>query len=316
MGIGQKLMRTDTPPMNGRQIATLPALGLGAASLALVDDAIAREALDFALDSGIRYFDAAPLYGGGAAEERLGRALAGSDEPVFVSTKCGRYRAFGAPPPAVSGIADTWDFSAEATRKSIQRSLDRLGRTRLDAVFLHDIEQDIDGALNRALPVLRDYQAKGVIGMVGAGCNSVAGLIAALQGGADDVLLVAGRWTLLDRTSKAELLPLARRHGTHLVAGGVLNSGMLAGKLGAGPRFDYRAAAPIELDEAQRLRSAAEAAGATLMQAALQFPTRDPGADTLLLGASSKAQLSSALAALREPIPEALWATLQPMGLH
>ena len=295
----------------------LPDLGLGTAALALIDASEAQRALWTALDKGIKYFDTAALYGGGQAEIRLGEVLksqAVSD--IFVSTKVGRYRELGAAAPGSAGTPDIWNFSEAATRASIRRSQDRLGRDHLDCVFLHDIEMDPEAALTEALPVLKDLQRKGEIGMIGSGCNSNAGLLAAINAGAADVVLVAGRWTLLDRSAAQDLLPLCEHKGTAVVAGGVLNSGLLAKRPAEGASFDYRAATVTERQAATKIHDLAQVSAIPLISAALAFPTRHPAVGTLLLGVSSTSQLEDNLTALKTNIPAEFWENVAQMGLQ
>lgn len=286
----------------------IPELGLGTAALALVDEAEADRTLRCALDRGISYFDTAPLYGGGKAEERLGNALKSAQSAnVFVSTKVGRYRPYGAAAGHQSGNPDAWDFSEAAVRGSIARSQDRLNREVLDCVFLHDIGGNIDAAFHEALPVMRELQRKGVIGLVGAGCNTVDELLSAVDAGAADAILMAGRWTLLDRSAGDKLLPSCKAAGTRIVAGGVLNSGLLAARPGPASTFDYRPATAAERARAQQLSDMAEAAGISLLSAALQFPRRHETVGTLLLGAASQDQLEDSMTALTARIPDSFW---------
>lgn len=293
----------------------LPRLGLGTAGFALTSEAEAQRAFETALEAGIGYFDTAPLYGGGQAEVRLGKVLAGASQSVVVSTKCGRTRGFGSAAPSVSGIPDVWDFSEHSARESVERSCERLRRGKLDIVFLHDIETAQDQALKEALPVLRELQAQGRIGVVGAGCNTVDGLLAAVVGGAADALLIAGRWSLMDRTAGTQLLSHAAAHGTAIVAGGVLNSGCLAKPRSPDAKFDYRPISESERAAALDIAKVAEAHRVSVLAAALQFPGRDSRVSTTLLGASSASQLEGALAALEEQIPDQFWNTIAPMGL-
>lgn len=295
--------------------SVLPAVGLGTAALALVPEDRALATIDRALEAGIRYFDTAPLYGGGLAEERLGRALKGGPTDMLVSTKCGRTRARGVAAPGPGDQPDIWDFSETATRMSIERSRETLGRDRIDAVFLHDIEAAPEQALNEALPVLRELQAQGAIGLIGAGCNTVAGLLQAIDAGASDVLLVAGRWTLLDRTAGGAVFSRAMALGTHVVCGGILNSGLLADPDAPGALFDYRPASNNERAAARRLASLANAAGVSLLAAALQFPGRSPSVSATLLGAGNPEELESALTAMRTAIPQPFWAAVEQEGI-
>lgn len=295
--------------------AHLPSPGLGTASLALVPENIARATLDRALDVGLRYFDTAALYGGGMAEERLGHALCDAPDDVIVSTKCGRTREYGAAAPGQNGVPDVWDFSERAIHESIARSCERLRRERLDVVFLHDLEAAPDQALNEALPVLRDLQSKGQIGSVGAGCNTVAGLMRALEGGADDCLMVAGRWTLLDRSAGKMLLSRAAETGSRVVAAGVLNSGLLVDPDAPDAQFNYRRASEVERAAARRLAAQAAQAGVSLLAAALQFPSRDTRVATTILGAANPVELDAAVDAMRVKIPPSFWDAVANPGL-
>lgn len=293
----------------------LPKLGFGTAAIALVDQSDAMASIDIALHAGIRYFDTAPLYGGGQAEVRLGQALADAAKEVTISTKCGRTRRFGTAGPVSTGEADVWDFSETAIIESIERSCERLKRDRLDIVFLHDIEAAQEQAFSEGLPVLRKLQAKGRIGAVGAGCNTVDGLLSALHADAADVILVAGRWTLLDRSAGKILLREAKEHSTKIVAGGILNSGCLANPDAPAAHFNY---GPVTNDVRVQLRALAGVAdehNVSLTAAALQFPKRDPRVDTTLLGASSSGQLSKIMVELAKPIPNDFWTAVESMGL-
>lgn len=294
----------------------LPPLGLGMAALALCPEDEARAAVELALSSGITYFDTAALYGGGQAEVRLGQALKGVGDDVMVSTKLGRYREYGALPPRDTGVADIWDYSAGTTRVSFERSCERLGRERLYVVFLHDIEANPEQAFSEALPVLRELQAEGRIGLIGAGCNTVAGSLAVIDAKAADALLVAGRWTLMDRTAGNKLLDHAVSNACQVISGGVLNSGFLFNPDKPGATFDYRPATETERQAAYDLQKVAERFSVPLIAAALQFPKRDQRVRTTLLGVSGRAQMESTLRYMQLSIPDAFWESIHKMGLH
>jgi len=255
------------------------------------------------------------LYGGGQAEVRLGKRLTNAPANVSVSTKCGRYRRFGSPPPLVSGESDLWDFSAAATRYSIDRSTERLDRNCLAIVFVHDIDANIDQARHDALAVLQELKSAARIRLIGAGCNTVEGLLAALATGSVDVLLVAGRWTLLDRSAQVALLPKAASCSARIVAGGVLNSGCLAASDSRNSKFDYRPISQREHCQLLRIAANAKKHNVSLTAAALQFPARDDRVGTTLLGASNPAQLRENLEAMIEPVPNAFWEEAAEMGL-
>ena len=236
----------------------LPAPGLGTATLGLATESCTLATINRAPEAGLRHFDTAPPYGVGLAEERLGRAWRTASADVVVSTKCGRTKDWGTGAPEPGGIPDHRDFSEATTRASVDRSCQRLYRDRPDIVFLHDIEAAPAQAPNEALPTLRELKAKGVIGLVGAGCDTVAGMLQALDAEASDVVPVAGRRTLLGRTAGSDLLSRTAALGTRVVCGGILNSGLLVEPDAPGVRFDDRPAEEAGRGAARYLSSRAQ----------------------------------------------------------
>ncbi|RAG83442.1 aldo/keto reductase [Streptacidiphilus pinicola] len=312
----------------GRSRVQVSALGFGAAPLgnlfAEVGDVQAREAVDAAWGAGVRHFDTAPHYGLGLSERRLGDALSGRPRAEFaVSTKVGRLlRAL----PETSGddLSDgfavprtherVWDFSAHGVRASLEASLTRLGLDHVDIVYLHDPDDHEREAFDAAYPELERMRAEGLVGAIGAGMNQAAMLERFVRDTDVDVVLLAGRYSLLDQSGLAGLLPEAARRGVSVVAGGVFNSGLLADPR-PGATFDYAPAAPELLDRALRMRAVCEAAGVPLRAAALRFPFGHPAVAGVLVGARSAAEIGDAAALLRTPVPAALWAALRAEGL-
>lgn len=289
-------------------------IGLGTASLVDIPEIDAVNVIITAYEKGIRYFDTSPFYGNGLAEHYLGIALKHLGDDVVVSTKCGHYRDSG------GGLAHSkkgvwFDFSEQTIRQSIEKSCTRLGRNFLDVLFLHDLEGSPEQAFSEGLPVLQDLRSKGRVGHIGAGCNTVAGLLSAVDNGACDWLLVAGRWTILDRSAGAKLLTRAHSVSSHIVVGGVLNSGCIGNPDDPEATFDYRPILPDERSAAQVIKSVADAYGVHLLAAALQFPSQDKRVSTLLLGAASVDQLNGSIKALSAPIPDIFWEKIDHMGL-
>ena len=196
-------------------------LGLGTAPLAglyePVDDDTARRVVDRALELGIRYFDTAPYYGSGLAERRLGTALrAVPRDRVVVSTKVGRLLR-----PGASGWTGAYfDFSLDATLRSLDESLGRLGLDRVDIALVHDPDDHYEEALAGALPALARLREEGVVRAIGAGMNQAEMLSRFVRETDIDCVLVAGRWTVLDRSAGEELLPLCEERGVAVIAGG------------------------------------------------------------------------------------------------
>src|SRR4051794_28856196 len=275
-------------------------LGLGTAPLGgLFEDVTAeaaRATIDSAWELGVRFFDTAPLYGSGLAEERLGEALAARPrDEVTVSTKVGRVLV-----PGERGLEPVFDYTPGGIRASLASSLERLGLDRIDVVLLHDPEAHMD-ATHRALDVVRSFAAR-----VGVGTNYAATAVTLVERGEVDVVLLAGRYTLLDRTAGDDLLPLCLERGVPVLAAGVFNSGVLAG----GSTFDYHAAPASVLEHRRVLEAACARFSVPLAAAAIQFPLRHPAITAVVVGARSAAEIEEDAALLEVAVPDELWAAL------
>lgn len=295
--------------------AAWPRLGVGCAALGQPDvsDHDAQATLARALECGIRLFDVAPLYGGGLAERRLGRALRGAArDEIVVTTKTGvtRPAGQGATPLGATQrrAADRWNYSAAATRASVEHSLERLGLSRMDAVHLHDVEHHVEVCLE-AHDALGQMRAEGLVGAIGIGSNEVAPVATLVSRARFDVILLAGRYTLLDDSGVA-LIAAAAQGGIAVVAAGVFNSGVLAAWPQAAPLFAYEPASAHVLERTARIAAVCERHRIPLAAAALQFVARNPAVHTVLLGPRSPAELDANLAAMRTEIPPGFWIEL------
>lgn len=291
-------------------------LGLGLAPIgglyADVDDEQARAAVDRGWDHGLRLFDTAPLYGYGRSERRTGAALRCRAGHVL-STKVGRVlhttgsgdggqEFWAGVDPAVTPV---FDYSAAGVRRSLADSLERLGVDRVDIAHLHDPDDHLDEAVAQAYPEMVRMKSEGLIGAIGAGANSGAVLAYLLERVELDVVLLAGRYTLLDRAGRA-LLDLAARQGVPVIAAGVFNSGILADPQ-PGARFNYSEADPALVARALALKELCEAAGVPLRAAAIQFAARHPAVATVLVGVRAAQEVDDAVAMAAHPIPDELW---------
>ncbi|MFG3043010.1 aldo/keto reductase [Streptomyces sp. NPDC048330] len=308
----------------GRTAAWTTPLAFGAAGIGNlyrpVTDEDAHHTLATAWDRGIRSFDTAPHYGLGLSERRLGAFLRERPRDTYtVSTKVGRLLV---PDPDATGddlahgfavpaaYRRVWDFGADGIRRGLEASLERLGLDRVDIVYLHDPDDHADQALREAYPALERLRAEGVVRAIGVGMNQTAIPTRFVTETDIDVVLLAGRYTLLDRSGLAELLPAARRRGVSIVAGGVFNSGLLADPR-PGATYDYAAASPVTLARALRLREICERHGVPLRAAAARFPLRHPAVAGVLLGLRSAAEATDAADMMAREIPEALWDELR-----
>jgi len=295
-------------------------LGFGAAPLgnlfAPLSDEDAQGALDAAWDAGIRYFDTAPHYGLGLSERRLGRALAARPRSEFtVSTKVGRLLVDNPRPtgkdPDLFDVPDELvrqrDYSASGVRRSLDDSLERLGLDRVDYVLVHDAEEYLDQAIEEAIPALVRLREEGVIGAVGVGMNQWQSLHRVVVESEVDAVMLAGRWTLVNRTGEP-LMAEAERRGVSVVAAAAYNSGLLASPWPADDaRYDYRPPPAAMLAKARAWAEAARAHGVELPDLALQFPLRHPATAAVVVGLRSAAEVAAAVERLRRPVPPEAW---------
>lgn len=316
-------------------------LGFGAAPLGnMFRDIPEQEALatvNAAWDDGIRYFDTAPFYGAGLAEMRIGAALAGRRRSDYVvSTKVGRlildevedvgardlgekggvFR-YGRPNKIVN------DYSGDATLRSIEDSLKRLGTSHIDIVFVHDVAQDFYGdewlsvfesARKGAFATLDRLRDEGVIKAWGLGVNRVEPieLLLALEEPRPDGFLLAGRYTLLDHARALQrVIPAVAEHELAIVVGGPYSSGALVG----GPNFEYAPAPREIIDKVGQIKAIADRYGVSMKAAGLQFALANPVVAAVIPGASRPGRIAEDRAALEEAIPADFWRELRSAAL-
>ena len=282
-----------------------------------VTDDDARAAIDAAWDGGIRTFDTAPHYGLGLSERRLGAALRHRPRDEYViCTKVGRLLE-----PAEAAGLDTegfavparyvrrFDFSADGVQRSLAASLHRLGLDRVDIALIHDPDDHGEQAFRAAYPALEKLRAEGAVGAIGVGMNQAAMLTRFVTETAVDVVLMAGRYTLIDRSAADALLPAALDRGVSVICGGVFNSGLLAAPV-PGATYDYQTAPDALISRARRLEETCARFRVPLRAAAARFPLTHPAVASVLIGARSAAEITDALRLRQLDIPAALWDSL------
>ena len=301
----------------GRSAVQVTPLGFGAATLgnlyAPVSDAQCRAAVDAAWDAGIRYFDTAPHYGLGLSERRLGAALGDRPREEFVvSTKVGRLLVDNPHPtgsdPNLFAVPDDLtrvrDYSADGVRRSLEESLDRLGLDRVDVVLVHDPDDVVDQAVREAVPALAALRDEGMVGAVGVGMNSWPALLRFVMESDVNVVMVAGRWTLVDRRAEP-LMTAAEERGISVLAAAAYNSGLLTRPWPADDAtFDYGPAPLAVLEQARAWARRAERHGVTLPDLAIQFPLRHPATAAVVLGLRSPEEVAAAVDRLHRPVPD------------
>ncbi len=336
-------------------------LGLGGAPLGnmfrALSEADAQAVLEAALLDGCVSFDTAPHYGHGLSEQRFGHALRQRPRDSFVlSSKVGRLlvpssRAERDQNGFVQGLPfnQHWDYSAAGVRRSVEDSLQRLGLSHLDVALVHDCDALNHGeryslvlhqVIDEALPELHRMRQEGLLRHVGLGVNDVQVCLDLLRGQRQDApldcLLLAGRYSLLDQSALAELLPLCQQRGVRVLLGGVFNSGILASGVlharaardagdetvadagsarAAAPMFNYAAAPKHWVERTAAIEAQCEAHGVPLRAAALQFALAHPAVQLVLAGAQTALQWRDTLAMARWPIGAGFWRALRRAGL-
>ncbi|MFE1313141.1 aldo/keto reductase [Streptomyces sp. NPDC058755] len=287
------------------------------------DDATA--AVDVAWEAGLRYFDTAPHYGLGLSERRLGAALQGRPRDEYViSSKVGRLLVPNEEPRGVDtegfvvrdDLRRQWDFSRDGVLRSIEDTLQRTGLDRLDIVYLHDPDDHWRQAAEEAMPTLAELRDQGVVGAIGAGMNQSAMLARFLRETVADVVMLAGRYTLLDQSALDDVLPAARDLGKSVVAVGVFNSGLLSRDRPAeGMKYDYQDAPPALVARARAIAEVCAAHGTSLPAAAIAFPHTHPSIINITLGMRNPEQVVRNVELHDQHVPDGLWDDLRAQGL-
>jgi len=321
----------------GRTGLDVTVLGFGAAPLGdiyeVLDDATAIATVEAAATAGITLFDAAPLYGQGSAEHRVGTALRRRPPGSFVmSTKVGRLLT-----PAPEGRTKTTryvgglsfnvvhDYSYDGAMRSHEQSLHRLGLPKVDILLIHDADAWSHGpeegpkryreAMSGAHKALEKLRAEKVISGVGIGVNDPVYAARYLREGDFDCLLLAGRYTLLEQPALQEVLPIAQQKGVGVMLGGVFNSGILATGAIPGAKYNYTPAPPEVLDRVRRIERVCADHGVPLPIAAMHFSLAGPAVSSLVLGSVKPDEVKRNVAAISATVPAALWADLKTAGL-
>ncbi|MCZ7375867.1 aldo/keto reductase [Micromonospora sp. WMMC250] len=321
-------MRVRELPL--RPQVRLTELGFGAAQggnlYRTTTDEEFASAVDTAWEAGVRYYDTAPHYGLGLSERRLGAAL--RDRPrdeYVVSTKVGRLLV---PSPQDAHLRDSdgfdvpashrrvWDFSRDGVLRSIEASLERTGLDRVDVVYLHDPDDHWEQAAREAVPALVELRDQGVVGAIGAGMNQSAMLARFVRETDVDVLMCAGRYTLLEQGAADDLLPAAGDRGVGVVIAGVYNSGLLSRERPpADAVYNYQQAPRELIQRARQIAAVCQTYGVTLPQAALAFVRRHPAVVSTVVGVRDGAQVTETMRRFETVVPEELWDALAAAGL-
>ena len=271
------------------------------------------EVIDAAWSAGLRYFDTAPLYGGGESEARFGGALGPRPRDEYVlSTKVGRMAATG------------FDYSASGVADSLAQSLARLGLSRIDMALMHDVDPDLHGerfeqrfdeAIHDGYPALAALRDAGTIGASGVGLKNWSVALRLARAVHLDCIMLAGGYTLLQHGGLTELLPWCVDNEVSVLVAAPFNTGILATGAIEGARYYYQPAPTAILQKTRELESVCAAHAVPLAAAALQFPLHHPAVASVVVGHQSAREVEDNIALLRFPIPPALWSEFKDRDL-
>lgn len=335
-------MNVNLPRQLGKTSLQVTQFGLGGTTLgniySAVEEQAALDTIDAAYQSGVRYFDTAPLYGYGLSELRLGKGLARYPrDQVVISTKVG-WSLVPIEPGQTQPIdifakalpfRGVIDYSHDAIHRSLTESLKRLNVDRIDIVLMHDPDEAIsiqpgrdisevshfNAAMKNAYPILDALRRQGVIKAIGVGMNQWQMLCDFAQAGDFDCFLLAGRYTLLEQEPLSKFLPLCAQKNISVIVGGPYNSGILATGAVEGAYYNYRAASPQVLHRVRQIGEVCARHGVALQAAALQFPFGHPAVTTIIPGARSVAELYANAGYFAQQIPADFWAELKHLAL-
>jgi D-threo-aldose 1-dehydrogenase len=267
-----------------------------------------------AWDDGVRYFDTAPMYGGGVSERLMGQALAAYPRADFVlSSKVGRLVRGDEPVPAGEDPLWRFDFSADGIRRSVEESLQRLGVDRLDVAFVHDPDAFLDIATTESYPALQRLRDEGLVGRIGVGVCQVPTLLHLLRSTEVEVALLAGRLSLVDGEAVDEVLPMVAEQGVTLVVASALHAGLVDGRNSG--QLHYAPTPPEVVSQVAAIKEVCDRHQTPIGAAALQLVLALPQVAMVLTGATSTDQWRQNLAWSRWPVPAGLWRELSSAGL-
>lgn len=322
----------------GKTPLAVTQIGFGGAAIGGLYRECTREAaietLQTAWDAGLRYFDTAPFYGFGLSERRTGDFLRSKPRETYVlSTKVGRLLR---PVPEdqvpdhsyVNPLPFTvdYDYSYDGIMRSFEFSYARLGLNKIDILYVHDIGAYTHGAaknavyltqlLDSGMRALDELKTSGAISAYGLGVNEAEVCLDVIARHPIDCILLAGRYSLLDRTAERGLLEACRKKQISLVIGGVFNSGILATGPIAGANFDYGPASEDVLARVRAMQEIAEDNTTPLAAAAMQFPLREPVVANVLIGTAKSSSLTRNMDLLKVNVPAAVYAAVEPFTIR
>jgi D-threo-aldose 1-dehydrogenase len=319
------MTQADATLVTARTAVDWPTLGFGGGSafLGAAGEAESAALLDHAWSRGFRYFDTAPFYGHGLSEHRYGAGLRHhSRDAYLLSTKVGRMLRPNPRAPASRTALPfdvVYDYGYDGVMRSIEDSLQRLGTSRIDIVYLHDVSpqwhgDDYDRRFAEALDgyrALDRLRSEGVIRAVGVGVKDWEVCLRFAQAADFDCFMLAGGYTLLEQGSMEAFLPHCVARGIRVVLASPFNSGILATGASESATYFYAPAPPPIVERVRKLSAICQRHAVPLGAVALQFPLAHPAIVSVVAGYRSIAEIDTNLSWLAWPVPRALWEELR-----
>jgi len=301
--IGQKNLKVSVVGFGTAPLAIPPGWGDGEP----IPESQALQALQYAFDNGIRFFDSAPSYGKGLAETRAGKFIGQLPrEQIVISTKIG---------VDISGEKVRRDYSRDGVLRSLESSLKRLQVDYVDILHVHDPDDYADQVLDETFPVLAELRAQGVIKAIGAGMNQWHVPMEFAQHADFDCFLIAGRYTALEQGA-LPFFDLCSQKGITIFSAGIYNSGLLAkGAASTKPTYNYAPAPPEIIARVKALEAICQEFDVPLHTVATQFPLAHPAVKAVIVGFQAESEVQACLDALQQTIPSGIWNRLRETEL-
>ena len=219
-----------------------------------------------------------------------------------------------------------YDYSYDGIMRSYDDSLQRLGLSRIDILYVHDIgrvthfnahDDLLRVLLESGYKALDELRSSGQISAFGLGVNEYEVCEEALERGDFDCFLLAGRYTLLEQEALNTFLPKCEARNISIIIGGAYNSGILATgtKSGKPLHYNYEPAPKAIVERVEQIEKVCDAYQVPLPSAALQFPLAHPSVASLIPGMSNPKRIAHTMELIEFDIPQEFWHTLQQKEL-
>jgi aryl-alcohol dehydrogenase-like predicted oxidoreductase len=230
--MGEAMTAASTLPTRRLGALAVPAQGLGCMGMSefygAADENEALATIDRALELGVTLLDTADVYGIGANEKLVGRAIAARRDEVVLATKFGIVR--DPTDPTVRGI----DGRPEYVRASCDASLSRLGVDVIDLYYQHRVDQSVP--IEETVGAMAELVAAGKVRYLGLSEATAANIRRANT--VHPIAAVQSEWSLWSRDIEDEVVPTCRELGIGIVPYSPLGRGFLTGQITSPDDFD------------------------------------------------------------------------------